>query len=66
MRTIPILLALAAVCQAQSPEETKYEKKLGAAFIKNAAWVLDYDVAQKQAADSGKVMFAYFTRSFAP
>ena len=35
-------------------------------FVKNAAWVTDYDKAKEQAAKDGKLIFAYFTRSYAP
>ena len=70
MRKLTILLVLAAAARAQgteeSPELTKFEKKLTAPFIKKAPWVLDYAAAKKQAKDSGKVLFAYFTRSFQP
>ena len=71
MRKLMTLLVLASVACAQeaddvAPEVTKYQKKLKSAFIKKAPWVLDYDAAKKKAKDSGKVLFAYFSRSFAP
>lgn len=59
------LLLLAGAARAQSFEE-RLEKKLQAAFLKNAPWVLDYDEARKLAKEKGRVVFAYFTRSFAP
>lgn len=65
MRTLTLLLVLAAASRAQSLEE-KYAKKLASPFIKKAAWVLDFDEAKKKAKESGKVLFAYFTRSFQP
>ena len=71
MRKLTMLLVLAAAARAQgseeeSPELTKFKKKLTAAFIKKAPWVLDYDAARKNAKETGKVLFGYFTRSFQP
>ena len=68
MRRLPILLVLAAMVGAEEdfPEVTKYKKKLTAPFLKKVPWVLDYAAAKKQAKESGKVLFAYFTRSFLP
>ena len=72
MRKLMMLLVLASIACAQgvddevAPEVTKYRKKLKSNFIKNADWVLDYDAAKKQAKESGKVLFAYFSRSYAP
>ncbi len=70
MRKLTMLLVLAAAARAQgeeeSPEVTKFKKKLTAAFIKKAPWVLDYDAARRKAKESGKVLFGYFTRSFQP
>ena len=62
-------LALSAVlCStslAQSLEE-KLAKKLKSPFIQNAAWELDYDAALQKAKEQKKLVFAYFSRSFAP
>ncbi len=70
MRKLTILLVLAAAARAQgteeSPELSKFKKKLTAPFIKKAPWVLDYDAARRKAKESGKVLFGYFTRSFQP
>ena len=65
MRTAFFLLSLLAVARAQSFEE-KLEEKLKKPFATNVAWVLDYAAAKKQAAEGGKVIFAYFSRSYAP
>ena len=65
MRTILACLALGSLVWAQSYEE-RYEQKLKATFIAKQPWVLDYDAARKKAKDSGKVILAYFTRSYAP
>ena len=61
-----LLLALiAAPTFAQTPEE-KLEEKMAKPFVKNAAWETDYDKARERAAADGKLIFAYFTRSYAP
>ena len=59
------LCAFTATATAQSLEE-KLEAKLQEPFAKNVAWVLDLDEAMKQARESGKPIFAYFTRSYFP
>ena len=43
----------------------KRDAKLAEPFLKNAEWVTDYDQALKTAAESKKLIFAYFTRSYA-
>ena len=64
-RVAACLLALSAVASAQTLEE-RYEKKLTAPFIRKVAWEQDYDAALRRSAESGKLIFAYFTRSYAP
>ncbi len=59
------LLVLATTAKAQSLEE-RLEKKMAKPFIKNAAWVTDHDAARKLAGEQGKLLFAYFTRSYSP
>ena len=65
MRTTVALLALLAVASAESMEE-KFAAKLESPFLKNAAWVHSYEHALKTAKAEGKLVFAYFTRSYAP
>lgn len=62
---LALLLAMAATGSAQSLEE-KLQAKLKEPFVANAAWVLDYADALKQARDGNKVVFGYFTRSYSP
>lgn len=62
---LALLCALAATARAESLEE-KLEAKLKKPFAGNAAWVLDFGGAKKLAAEKGKVIFAYFSRSYAP
>jgi len=62
-----LLLALAGAAAAQGmTNEEKLEEKLKEPFVANAPWVLDYEEALKQAKEENKVVFAYFTRSYAP
>ncbi len=65
---LALLVALSSVAQAKTQEELKQslEKKLAKPFLKNAAWVQDYDEAKKQAKAQNKLIFAYFTRSYSP
>ena len=57
-------LLAATAASAQTLEE-KFEAKLAEEWVAKSGWITDYDEAQKQAADSGKLIFAYFTRSYA-
>lgn len=73
MRLLPLaalLLALGVLpSAAQSADEelqARLEKKLAEPFLKRAAWHLDYDEALEAAQESGKPIFLYFTRSYAP
>lgn len=42
------------------------DEKLEKAFLKNGDWVTDYDAALKKASDTDRLVFGYFTRSYAP
>jgi hypothetical protein len=67
-RPLPILLVLLGLCSAagaQDDLQQKLDKKLDAPFLKKAAWSTDYDKALATAAESGRLLFAYFTRSYA-
>lgn len=65
MRTSALLLALSALAAADELEE-RLDAKLKKDFVANAAWVLDYDEALARAKQEGKLVFAYFTRSYSP
>jgi len=61
-------LALAAPAAAQVDQaemQTNFDAKMAKEFISNAAWVTDYDEARKMAKEEGKLIFVYFTRSYA-
>ncbi len=69
-KSIITLLAAASLagsaCAQGSQEDlvAKREAKLAADWIKLADWVLDYDEARAKAKETGKPIFAYFTRSY--
>jgi len=54
--------------QAPSQEDLigRRDAKLAEPWVKNAAWITDYDEAQRVANETGKKIFAYFTRSYSP
>ena len=58
---------LAGAMPGQSQEDLKHRKehKLAAEFLKKATWFTDYDAARGAARKQDKVIFAYFTRSYA-
>lgn len=62
------LTAAGGIRKPPTQEELKqrFEKKLKGAWLENATWILDYDKAREEAKASGKQVFAYFTRSYAP
>ncbi|MHC4608078.1 MAG: hypothetical protein ACYTAF_14300 [Planctomycetota bacterium] len=51
------------VAEAQSNEE-KRDKKLAEGWLKKAAWITDYEKALEKSKETGKPIFAYFTRSY--
>jgi hypothetical protein len=72
----PILLCLAALLATLLPAQNrpqpsqddlkqKRAEKLAKPVFQKAPWVVDYDQAREQAMKDGKVIFAYFTRSYA-
>ncbi len=71
MRASLLVLALAAAAAAQEPPsqealEANLERKLAKPFVKNAAWILDFEEAKRKAEELQTPIFAYFTRSYAP
>jgi len=63
--TLALAFALSSTASAQSAED-KLAQKLTKDFVKNAAWVTDYEEARTRAKAENKLIFAYFTRSYAP
>ena len=64
-RSIALGLLLALPAFGQTNEE-KLEKKMAKSFVKNVDWVTEFDKAKDKAAADGKLIFAYFTRSYDP
>ncbi len=65
--TIALLAGFSsAQTDAQSILRAKLEKKLESPFIAFGSWVTDYDAARATAAKTGKLVFGYFSRSYAP
>ncbi len=71
MKRFTLALALstfAAQTWAQQPSQDELKKrksdKLAADFLKKAGWVADFAAAKEEAKKSGKLVFAYFTRSY--
>ncbi len=68
-----IALSILAPCldaqrQLPSQEEliSRRQHKLSEPWLKNAKWTLSLAEAREQAKKQGKIIFAYFTRSYSP
>jgi hypothetical protein len=65
----PKKIAPAPGGQPKQPTEEELiglrDKKLQAEFLKKADWITDYDKAREAAKSGGKLIFGYFTRSYA-
>ncbi|HMQ22049.1 MAG TPA: hypothetical protein PKE00_06135 [Planctomycetota bacterium] len=55
-----------ATAQDQDAMKENLEKKLASEFLKKTNWKTDYAATLAAAKKSGEVIFAYFTRSYAP
>lgn len=64
-----LLLLAPLLCSQQQYDQDQMkanlEAKLAKSFIPAGGWITDYDVARARAAKENKVIFAYFTRSYA-
>lgn len=60
-----LVVAVGSSAFGQSLEE-KRDKKLASEFLKKAAWTTDYDKALEESKKTGKPIFGYFSRSYAP
>jgi ABC-type sugar transport system substrate-binding protein len=61
-------LALAAPLAAAPSQDDlarKRDEKMASPFLKKAPWITDLAKAREASRASGKVIFAYFTRSYA-
>ena len=63
---LPILLAGSLAAQTDAAAlQAKLDEKLATPFLTKAEWSTDYDQARTLAKAKGKVILAYFTRSYA-
>ncbi|MCO5169176.1 MAG: thioredoxin family protein [Planctomycetes bacterium] len=62
-----LLLGVAAPAAAQDADELRRRRaaKVEEAWFTRNPWTDDFDVAKERARERGKVIFAYFTRSYA-
>lgn len=64
------VLLVTGLAQGQEPKQAeliaKFEKKTHAKYIEFGGWTLDYDQAKAKAKAEGKLLFAYFSRSYSP
>ena len=68
---IAILFATSAFAQGRTPpsqEQLKQNRanKVAEKWFTEAGWIDDYDVAREKAKESGKLILAYFTRTYSP
>ena len=69
MRSLAAGLILVPTAPVEEPQEDlkrSYEHKLSLEFIEYGRWITDYDEARAQAREEDKVLFVYFSRSYAP
>ncbi|MCH2100664.1 MAG: hypothetical protein MK209_01885 [Planctomycetes bacterium] len=58
---------LAAPLTAQEKDyQALYESKVSESWVTHGNWVLDFEEAKARAKAENKLIFAYFTRSYAP
>ena len=60
-----LCFALPAAAHDVEALTKKRDAKLAEDWFTSNGWTSDYDQARKKAKESGKVIFAYFTRSYA-
>ena len=61
-----VVLAALPPPPARAGVRESLEKKLAKEFIRKAGWQQNYGAAKNKALADGKLILAYFTRSFAP
>lgn len=61
------ILAVPATCQQDGPSQEKLRAQRAEKLAKPvfAGWLTDYDAARARAEQQGKLVLAYFTRSYA-
>ena len=61
-----LFATLLAPLSAQKDLEDKLDAFLAEEWLQNAAWTTDFEHAKKLSKQTGKKIFGYFTRSYAP
>ena len=64
--TAALLSGIAVPAQNDADLILRRDDKLAQQWIKNAPWITGYDQAREASKQTGKPIFAYFTRSYAP
>ncbi|MCH2112346.1 MAG: hypothetical protein MK213_05760 [Planctomycetes bacterium] len=62
------LMGILAVAPAVAQDDlvAKYEKKIAKSWVAHGSWSEDFEGSLTRAKAENKVIFAYFTRSYAP
>lgn len=63
---VMLLGALLTATATTQDNAAKKAAKLAEPWLANASWIMDLDEAKTESAQSGKPIFAYFTRSYSP
>ena len=67
LKGLAFLAALApALFAAPQDFQRKYEEKLKKSFVRHGGWETDFDIAKERAQKEDKLIFTYFSRSYAP
>ena len=61
-----LALTSSSLAQSQEQLQAKLDEKLSLEFIEYGGWATDYEAARDRAKKEGKVLFVYFSRSYAP
>jgi hypothetical protein len=60
-----VAAALAAFAQENGDDlQGRRDRKLASEFLKKQGWILEYEKALEVSAQSGRPVFAYFSRSY--
>ena len=66
LASLSVAPAVWAAPQSSDDLQAKYEAKLAHDFVEFGGWVTDFDKAKARAKQEDKVLFVYFSRSYAP
>ncbi len=65
---LPVTLVAPVACAQTSQADLKasYEAKLSEDWFVNGGWSADYDAVRAKAKEEGKLILAYFSRTYSP